>query len=154
MENALNGKNTFQLGLCKAGAVSAGVYTASIPDYLIVTLDTWNKKKKSGEENVPTHNVVIPVKWMTRDYIENNLKAFLFYVTFKYNTDKTNPYYILRFRRLLKKRIQAVVLHQTALPTLKHFGLWFVCKLFLNGFAAGKIIGPIKASLKEARLIN
>jgi len=47
-----------------------------------------------------------------------------------------------------------VVLHLTTLPTLKRLGLWLVCKLFLNGFAAGKITGSIKASLKEASLIK
>lgn len=196
MGNTLNRKNTFQLGLCMAGAVSAGAYTAGVLDYLIEALDTWDKKKKSGEGNVPTHNVVIPVtggasaggmtsiilasavnnpippirklegdvlqrqpqnkfyhswvdltqddmfpamlsngdidqsstvtsilnsnfidevaakllevdknKWMTRDYIENNLKAFVtlsnlkgfrFDITFKCNTGNNNPYYIHR----------------------------------------------------------
>lgn len=44
-----------------AGAVSAGAYTAGVIDYLIEALDEWEKRKKSGEKNVPQHQVEIPV---------------------------------------------------------------------------------------------
>lgn len=54
-------KDTFHIGLCMAGAVSAGAYTAGVLDYLLEALDLWEKKKKSGEEHIPTHKVVIPV---------------------------------------------------------------------------------------------
>jgi predicted acylesterase/phospholipase RssA len=55
MEN----ENTFYVGLCLAGAVSAGAYTAGVMDYLIEALEAWEKRR--GEEDVPTHRVVIPV---------------------------------------------------------------------------------------------
>jgi hypothetical protein len=54
-------ENTFQIGLCMAGAISAGAYTAGAMDYLVEALDDWQAHKKSGEDNVPTHNVSIPV---------------------------------------------------------------------------------------------
>ena len=54
-----NEDNTFYVGLCMAGAVSAGAYTAGVMDFLIETLNNWEKhRKKNG---VPTHRVVIPV---------------------------------------------------------------------------------------------
>ncbi|MEA4839519.1 MAG: patatin-like phospholipase family protein [Bacteroidales bacterium] len=53
--------NTFYLGLCMAGAVSAGAYTAGVLDYLLEALDHWEKMKKDGGKDVPTHKVVIPV---------------------------------------------------------------------------------------------
>jgi predicted acylesterase/phospholipase RssA len=60
MKTTLTEKDeTFYLGLCMAGAVSAGAYTAGVLDYLIEALETWEKKK--GNKNVPAHNVVIPV---------------------------------------------------------------------------------------------
>lgn len=52
-------KEKFLIGLCMAGAVSAGAYTAGVIDYLLETLETWQKKKDSGEANVPTHDVEI-----------------------------------------------------------------------------------------------
>jgi hypothetical protein len=55
MEN----ENTFYVGLCMAGAVSAGAYTAGVMDYLIEALDEWEKRR--GQEDVPIHRVVIPV---------------------------------------------------------------------------------------------
>ncbi len=51
--------NTFYVGLCMAGAVSAGAYTAGVMDYLIEALDGWELKR--GEEGIPSHKVVIPV---------------------------------------------------------------------------------------------
>ncbi len=53
--------DTFEIGICMAGAVSAGAYTAGVMDYLIEALDKWQQEKDSGKENVPQHNVVIKV---------------------------------------------------------------------------------------------
>lgn len=53
--------NTFQVGLCMAGAVSAGAYTAGAIDYLIEALEDWQRRKDAGEANIPSHNVEIPV---------------------------------------------------------------------------------------------
>src|SRR6478735_8764453 len=63
-----------RLGICMAGAVSAGAYTAGVIDYLIETLERWqqqkdkiNKKKEAGtpltaeEALVPLHDVIIEV---------------------------------------------------------------------------------------------
>jgi len=63
-----------RLGICMAGAVSAGAYTAGVIDYLIETLERWQQKKDAirrklesnesltGEEKlVPLHDVVIEV---------------------------------------------------------------------------------------------
>jgi len=52
-------QNTFYLGLCLAGAVSAGAYTAGVMDFLIEALEEWERRR--GEAGVPTHRVVIPV---------------------------------------------------------------------------------------------
>lgn len=50
--------DTLYLGLCLAGAVSAGAYTAGVMDYLLETLDEWEKRR--GQDGVPTHKVIIP----------------------------------------------------------------------------------------------
>lgn len=47
---------TYQLGLCMAGAVSAGAYTAGALDFLIEALDTWEAARERGEK-VPSHRV-------------------------------------------------------------------------------------------------
>ena len=47
----------FELGICMAGAVSAGAYTAGVMDFLIEALQTWEDKK--GEPGVPSHEVII-----------------------------------------------------------------------------------------------
>lgn len=65
---------TIRLGICMAGAVSAGAYTAGVVDYLIETLERWQQKKQSIREKldrgealsaeellVPMHDVVIEV---------------------------------------------------------------------------------------------
>ncbi|SHE65977.1 patatin-like phospholipase family protein [Pedobacter caeni] len=52
-------ENTFYIGLCMAGAVSAGAYTAGVMDYLLEALAEWEKRK--NEPGVPTHKVQIPV---------------------------------------------------------------------------------------------
>jgi len=53
--------HTFYIGLCMAGAVSAGAYTAGVMDYLIEALQEWQKRKDAGLPNTPKHKVVIPV---------------------------------------------------------------------------------------------
>lgn len=52
-------QDTFFVGLCMAGAVSAGAYTAGVMDYLIESLNEWEKRR--SEPGVPTHKVQIPV---------------------------------------------------------------------------------------------
>lgn len=49
----------FELGICMAGAVSAGAYTAGVMDFLIEALETWEQKR--GESDVPTHEVIVKV---------------------------------------------------------------------------------------------
>jgi predicted acylesterase/phospholipase RssA len=56
---AAPGQPTFYLGLCMAGAVSAGSYTAGVIDYLLEALEEWEKRR--GGANVPSHRVEIPV---------------------------------------------------------------------------------------------
>lgn len=57
----MDDQKTFHLGLCMAGAVSAGAYTAGVMDYLIETLERWEQAKKSGDSSIPTHNIVIDI---------------------------------------------------------------------------------------------
>lgn len=38
-------KKKFQVGLCMAGAVSAGAYTAGVMDYLLEALNQWEKRR-------------------------------------------------------------------------------------------------------------
>ncbi len=52
--------NKYHIGLCMAGAVSAGAYTAGVMDYLIEALDKW-EKLKGTDESIPTHDVRIDV---------------------------------------------------------------------------------------------
>jgi predicted acylesterase/phospholipase RssA len=52
-------EKTFHIGLCMAGAVSAGAYTAGVMDYLIEALEEWEKRR--GTDNTPNHKVVISV---------------------------------------------------------------------------------------------
>lgn len=47
----------FEIGICMAGAVSAGAYTAGAMDYLIEALDKWQAKK--GQAGIPDHEVII-----------------------------------------------------------------------------------------------
>jgi predicted acylesterase/phospholipase RssA len=49
----------FRIGLCMAGAVSAGAYTAGVVDFLMEALSEWEKRR--GQPNVPSHRVVIPI---------------------------------------------------------------------------------------------
>jgi hypothetical protein len=53
-------KQTFELGLAMAGAISAGAYSAGVLDFLFEALSEWQRAKDSGAE-VPHHNVVIKV---------------------------------------------------------------------------------------------
>ena len=50
-------KQTFHLGLCMAGSVSAGAYTAGVIDYLMEALERWQAQK--GDPSIPTHEVEI-----------------------------------------------------------------------------------------------
>lgn len=52
-------ENTFHIGLCMAGAVSAGAYTAGVVDYLLTALDRWEQHR--GEAGVPTHRVKLSI---------------------------------------------------------------------------------------------
>ena len=52
-------KDTIHIGLCMAGAISAGAYTAGVIDYLFETLDKWEAQR--GQPNIPEHRVVISV---------------------------------------------------------------------------------------------
>lgn len=51
--------DTFYIGLCMAGAVSAGAYTAGVMDFLIEALDEWERRR--GDPGIPLHKVVVPV---------------------------------------------------------------------------------------------
>lgn len=52
--------NKYHLGLCMAGAVSAGAYTAGVMDCLIESIDKW-EKVKGKDESVPIHDIQIDV---------------------------------------------------------------------------------------------
>jgi hypothetical protein len=51
-------EQTFHLGLCLAGSVSAGAYTAGVMDYLLEALENWEKARGS-DSSIPTHKVEI-----------------------------------------------------------------------------------------------
>lgn len=61
MEN----NTTFHAGICMAGAISAGAYTAGVVDYLIEALEHWEKAKQLQAEGklsgIPQHNFLIEV---------------------------------------------------------------------------------------------
>lgn len=52
---------TIRIGICMAGAVSAGAYTAGVIDYLFESLENWQKAKDLNLPGVPKHNVIIEV---------------------------------------------------------------------------------------------
>nr|HPH38506.1 patatin-like phospholipase family protein [Sediminibacterium sp.] len=52
-------ENTFHIGLCMAGAVSAGAYTAGVVNYLLTALDRWEQCR--GQAGVPTHRVQLSI---------------------------------------------------------------------------------------------
>ncbi len=49
----MSDQKIYSLGLTMAGAVSAGAYSAGVLDYLLETLDNWEKAKAAGEKDVP-----------------------------------------------------------------------------------------------------
>lgn len=49
---------TFHLGLCMAGSVSAGAYTAGVIDYLMEALEAW-EKEKGTDASIPDHRIEI-----------------------------------------------------------------------------------------------
>lgn len=49
----------FHLGICMAGAVSAGAYTAGVMDYLLEALEAYEKVR--GQPGIPKHEIEIPV---------------------------------------------------------------------------------------------
>lgn len=67
----MDSNKTFRLGIAMAGAVSAGAYTAGVMDYLLETLERWERAKTRNrslgadhpeyDHSVPMHNVVIDV---------------------------------------------------------------------------------------------
>lgn len=57
----MNPEKTFHLGLCMAGSISAGAYTAGVMDYLFEALNTWYAEKQKGDPSVPDHDVLIDV---------------------------------------------------------------------------------------------
>ncbi len=52
---------TIRIGICMAGAVSAGAYTAGVIDYLFEALEHWQKAKDLNLAGVPKHDVKIEV---------------------------------------------------------------------------------------------
>lgn len=50
---------TFEFGLCMAGAISAGAYTAGVFDLLFEALDAFEEAKQAGE--VPQHRTILRV---------------------------------------------------------------------------------------------
>ncbi|MEN0053081.1 MAG: patatin-like phospholipase family protein [Mucilaginibacter sp.] len=59
MEQTTPQSDVFSVGICMAGAVSAGAYTAGVMDYLLEALQEWEKRR--GQPGVPSHRVEIPV---------------------------------------------------------------------------------------------
>lgn len=57
----MNENKTFHLGLCLAGSVSAGAYTAGVLDYLFETLAKWEERKKQNIPDTPGHDVRISI---------------------------------------------------------------------------------------------
>jgi hypothetical protein len=49
--------DTFHIGLCMAGAISAGAYSAGVMDYLLEALEEWEARR--GEDGIPEHRVLI-----------------------------------------------------------------------------------------------
>jgi len=52
---------TFHIGLCLAGAVSAGAYSAGVMDYLFEALAKWQKRKNNNVPDTPSHDVIISI---------------------------------------------------------------------------------------------
>jgi hypothetical protein len=49
----------FRLGLCLAGAVSGGAYTAGALDFIVEALDAWEKARQTGDALAPPHRTVL-----------------------------------------------------------------------------------------------
>ena len=49
----------FRIGICMAGAVSAGAYTAGVMDYLLEALQAYEEKR--GTAGYPSHKIEIPI---------------------------------------------------------------------------------------------
>ncbi|KIO77625.1 hypothetical protein TH53_08235 [Pedobacter lusitanus] len=54
-----NEPEKFHIGICMAGAVSAGAYTAGVMDYLLEALEAYEKVR--GQPGIPKHKIEIPV---------------------------------------------------------------------------------------------
>jgi hypothetical protein len=54
-------KETYEIGLVMAGAVSAGAYAAGVVDFLIQALDEWHQAKDERPGEVPSHEVCLKV---------------------------------------------------------------------------------------------
>lgn len=52
-------EKSFHIGLCMAGAVSAGAYTAGVMDYLLKALERWEQNR--GKAGIPSHRVQISI---------------------------------------------------------------------------------------------
>jgi len=126
-------------------------------DYFTVPTDTINPIFKNGYQNIPDNlflsrvdgkRQIIPI------FTEPTTKPYFPTFTSGTNWPTRTNYDIVHFRHLLKKRVQKLVLNIGKLNTIKKLGLWLLCKIFLNGFVADKIIGSIKDSMKNARLCN
>ncbi len=53
------GPGRFELGLCMAGAISAGAYTAGVLDFLIEALDALAARNAEGGDAKPLHSVTV-----------------------------------------------------------------------------------------------
>jgi hypothetical protein len=57
-----------KLGICMAGAVSAGAYTAGVMDYLIETLERWEQLKKRKKDKLDNNEVLTEKENRIPDY--------------------------------------------------------------------------------------
>lgn len=55
----MDNNKIFHLGLCMAGSVSAGAYTAGVVDFLHEALENWEEERKNGATDIPDHQVII-----------------------------------------------------------------------------------------------
>lgn len=53
--------NVFEFGLVLAGAISAGAYIGGVMDFLIETLDAWEKARADDLANTPDHRAILRV---------------------------------------------------------------------------------------------
>jgi hypothetical protein len=65
VDHSASPNDTLHVGLCMAGAVSAGAYTAGMMDYLLETLERWETARKKALEkddsSIPSHKIMIDV---------------------------------------------------------------------------------------------